>query len=78
MLLQAASLPGVHAPATDGLFAILPSAIGCHNIWFVMTTATDHKNNLNRSVLKKEFARALRVETIANSAGGTAQVAIVA
>ena len=43
-----------------------------------MTTATDHKNNLNRSVLKKDYARTLRVETIANSAGGTAQVAIVA
>ena len=45
---------------------------------FVMTTATDHKNNLNRSVLKKDYARTLRVETIANSAGGTAQVSIVA
>jgi len=45
---------------------------------FVMTTATDHKNNLNRSVLKKDYARTLRVETIANSAEGTAQVAIVA
>ena len=43
-----------------------------------MTTATDHKNNLNRSVLKKDYARTLRVETIANSAGGTAQVSIVA
>ena len=45
---------------------------------FVMTTATDHKNNLNRSGLKRDNARQLRVETIANSAGGTAQVAIVA
>ena len=45
---------------------------------FVMTTATDHKNNLNRSVLKKDYTRTLRVETIANSAGGTAQVSIVA
>ena len=45
---------------------------------FVMTTATDHKNNLNRSTIKKNFSRALRVETIANSAGGTAAVAIVA
>ena len=45
---------------------------------FVMTTATDHKNNLNRSVLKKDYVRTLRVETIANSAGGTAQVSIVA
>ena len=44
---------------------------------FVMTTATDHKNNLNRSVLKKDYARTLRIETIANSAGGTAQVSIV-
>ena len=42
-----------------------------------MTTATDHKN-LNRSVLKKDYARTLRVETIANSTGGTAQVSIVA
>ena len=45
---------------------------------FVMTTATDHKNNLNRSGLKRDNARQLRVETIANSAGGTVQVAIVA
>ena len=45
---------------------------------FVMTTATDHENNLNRSGLKRDNARQLRVETIANSAGGTAQVAIVA
>ena len=43
-----------------------------------MTTATDHKNNLNRSVLKRDYVRTLRVETIANSAGGTAQVSIVA
>ena len=43
-----------------------------------MTTATDHKNNLNRSKLKKDNLRSLRVETIANSAGGTAQVAVVA
>ena len=43
-----------------------------------MTTATDHKNNLNSSTLKKKYARTLRVETIANSAGGTAEVAIVA
>ena len=45
---------------------------------FVMTTATDHNNNLNSSALKKNYARTLRVETIANSAGGTAEVAIVA
>ena len=43
-----------------------------------MTTATDHKNNLNRSVLKKDYARTLRVETTVKSAGGTSQVAIVA
>ena len=53
-----------HARYADGLF--------------VMTTATDHKNNLNRSALKKNNPRSLRVETIANSAGGTAQVAVVA
>ena len=45
---------------------------------FVMTTATDHKNNLNRSTIKKNFPRTLRVETIANSAGGAAAVAMVA
>ena len=45
---------------------------------FTMTIATDHKNNLNRSVLKRDYVRTLRVETIANSAGGTAQVSIVA
>ena len=45
---------------------------------FTMTTATDHKNNLNRSALKRDYVRTLRVETIANSAGGTAQVSIVA
>ena len=45
---------------------------------FVMTTATDHKNNLNSSTLKKNYARTLRVETIANSAGDTVEVAIVA
>ena len=45
---------------------------------FVMTTATDHKKNLNRAALKKNNPRSLRVETIANSAGGTAQVAVVA
>ena len=35
---------------------------------------TDHKNNLNR----KTLSCTLRVETIANSAGGTAAVAMVA
>ena len=43
-----------------------------------MTTATDHKNNLNSSALKKNYVRTLRVETIASSAGGTAEVAIAA
>ena len=28
---------------------------------FTMTTATDHKNNLNRSVLKRDYVRTLRV-----------------
>ena len=51
---------------------------GFSNGLFVMTTATDHKNNLNRSSIKKTFIRTLRVETIANSAGGTAAVAMVA
>jgi hypothetical protein len=55
-----------------------PYNTGFANGLFVMTTATDHKNNLNRSGLKKDYARTLRVETIANSAGGTAAVAMVA
>ena len=55
-----------------------PPNAGFANGLFVMTTATDHKNNLNSSALKKNYARTLRVETIANSAGGTAEVAIVA
>ena len=50
---------------------------GYSNGLFVMTTATDHKNSLNRSNTKKTFARTLRVETIANSVGGTAAVAMV-
>ena len=54
-----------------------PTNAGFANRLFVMTTATDHKNNLNSSALKKNYARTLRVETIANSAGGTAEVAIV-
>ena len=49
-----------------------PRNAGFANGLFVMTTATDHKNNLNSSSLKKNYARTLRVETIANSAGGTA------
>ena len=55
-----------------------PRNAGFANGLFVMTTATDHKNNLNSSTLKKNYAHTLRVETIANSAGGTAEVAIVA
>ena len=55
-----------------------PYSTGFADGLFVMTTATDHKNNLNRSTLKKDYARTLRVETIANSAGGTAAVAMVA
>ena len=48
------------------------------NAGFAFVPATDHKNNLNSSTLKKKYARTLRVETIANSAGGTAEVAIMA
>ena len=55
-----------------------PPNAGFANGVFIMTTATDHKNNLNSSALKKKYARTLRVETIANSAGGTAEVAIMA
>ena len=55
-----------------------PNNTGFADGLFVMTTASDHKNNLNRSTLKKDYARTLRVETIANSAGGTAAVAMVA
>ena len=39
-----------------------PANAGFADRLFVMTTATDHKNNLNRSVLKKDYARTLRVE----------------
>ena len=46
-----------------------PKNVGFANGLFVMTIATDHKKNLNRSELKKDNARTLRVETIANSAG---------
>ena len=60
------------------LIPAFPRHVGYADGLFVMTTATDHKNNLNRSKLKKDNLRSLRVETIANSAGGTAQVAIVA
>ena len=49
--------------------------------FFTMTTATDHKNNLNRSALKRDYVRTLRVENNSqfgrrNSAGinrGSAQ-----
>ena len=33
-----------------------PANVGCADGLFVMTTATDHKNNLNRSGLKKNTA----------------------
>jgi len=55
-----------------------PTNAGFSDGLFVMTTATDHKNNFNRSTIKKHYPRTLRVETIANSAGGTAAVAMVA
>ena len=55
-----------------------PAHVGYADGLFLMTTATEHKNNLNRSGLKKNNPRSLRVETIANSAGSTAQVAFVA
>ena len=41
-----------------------PTNAGFANGLFVMTTATDHKNNLNSSALKKNYARTLRVETM--------------
>ena len=75
-----ARINGLVATATDvetlvsEVLAPFPTNAGFANGLFVMTTATDHKNNLNRSVLKKDYARTLRVETTANSAGGTAQV----
>ena len=47
-------------------------------ITLAKTTATIHKNNLNWSVPKRDYARTLRAETIANSAGGTEQVSVVA
>ena len=43
-----------------------------------MSTGASVQNNLNRSVLKRDYVRTLRVETIDNSARGTAQVSIVA
>ena len=60
------------------VIADFEGSTGFSNGLFVMTTATDHKNNLNRSTIKKTFSRTLRVETTANSAGGTAAVARVA
>ena len=63
---------------TSRLIPNFPAYVGYADGLFVMTTATEHKNNLNRSSLKKNKPRSLRVETIANSAGGTAQVALVA
>ena len=60
------------------VLASFSTSTGFSDGLFVMTTAMDHKNNLNRSTIKKNFPKTLRVETIANSAGGTAAVAMVA
>ena len=60
------------------VLASFSTSTGFSDGLFVMTTATDHKNNLNRSTIKKNYPRTLRVETIANSAGGTAAVGMVA
>ena len=77
-----AKLNGLVAADLEAIVSFIipdfPPNVGFADGLFVMNTATDHKNNLNRSGLKKDNARSLRVETIANSAGGTAQVAIVA
>jgi len=77
-----AKINGLVAADLDTLvshvIADFAGSTGFSNGVFVMTTATDHKNNLNRSTIKKSFSRTLRVETIANSAGGTAAVAMVA
>jgi len=77
-----AKINGLVAADLDTLvshvIADFEGSTGFSNGLFVMTTATDHKNNLNRSTIKKTFSRTLRVETIANSAGGTAAVAMVA
>ena len=67
-----------NASLVSQVLSEFPHSTGFADGLFVMTTATDHKNNLNRSTLKKDYARTLRVETIANSAGGTAAVAMVA
>ena len=40
----------------------------------VLTAITDLNHALNGSMIKKDFPRTLRVETIASSAGGTAAV----
>ena len=64
--------------STSTGLASFSTSTGFSDGLFVMTTATDHKNNLNRSTIKKNFSKTLRVETIANSAGGTAAVAMVA
>ena len=66
----------LETPVSQVLSDYSPNA-GFANGVFIMTTATDHKNNFNSSALKKNYVRTLRVETIANSAGGTAE-AIVA
>ena len=66
--------PGFQFVLWDTNVSPFPRNAGFADGLFVMTTATDHKNHLNRSVLKKDYAHTLRVETTANSAGGTAQV----
>ena len=79
--LDTSSSSGTLMPKINGLVAAdletlvsqvlseFPYNTGFADGLFVMTAATDHKNNLNRSTLKKDYARTLRVETIANSAG---------
>ena len=59
------------------VIADFEGSAGFSNGLFLMTTATDHKNNPNRSTIEKTFST-LRVETIADSATGTAAVAMVA
>ena len=52
--------PGGSHTALDGkkvseVLYPFPKNAGFADGLFVMTTATDHKNNLNRSVLKKDY-----------------------
>ena len=46
-----------------------PPNAGFANGVFIMTTATDHKNNLNSSALKKNYARTLRVKPLLTQQG---------